>query len=209
MVDEEPSGLRERKKHQTRKALSDAALDLIFERGVENVRREDIAARVGVSTRTFNNYFAGKYEALAYRQVERMLRSVALLLARPADEPLWAAVTAAILEPFAADGDQNVAPSRAQLAELRKLLAVPEIQAAMSKEVFGFDGELAAAIARRTGTDLTKDLYPRLVVAAIGAAWLAATDLYLCADPPVPIVGLLRKAFSEIAAGLPDPSAKN
>jgi len=138
-----------------------------------------------------------------------MLRSVALLLARPADEPLWAAVTAAILEPFAADGDQNVAPSRAQLAELRKLLAVPEIQAAMSKEVFGFDGELAAAIARRTGTDLTKDLYPRLVVAAIGAAWLAATDLYLCADPPVPIVGLLRKAFSEIAAGLPDPSAKN
>jgi len=59
VVDEEPSGLRERKKHQTRKALSDAALDLIFERGVENVRREDIAARVGVSTRTFNNYFAG------------------------------------------------------------------------------------------------------------------------------------------------------
>ena len=206
MTDEE-LGLRERKKLQTRKALSDAALELIFERGHENVRREDIATRVGVSTRTFNNYFTGKYEALAYRQVERMRRSVALLAARPSGEPLWESITAAILEPFAVDGDLYATPSPEQLTEVRKLFAVPEIRAEMSAGVLGFDGELIQVVAARTGTDRTKDLYPRLVVAAIGAAWQAATDLYLCAVPPVSIVALLRQAFTEISAGLPDPSS--
>jgi len=65
MSDQLP-GLRERKKADTRRALSDAALGLAFERGLDNVTREDIANVVGVSLRTFNNYFNGKYEALAY-----------------------------------------------------------------------------------------------------------------------------------------------
>ncbi|WP_246257130.1 TetR/AcrR family transcriptional regulator [Amycolatopsis anabasis] len=207
MADEQTLGLRERKKLHTRKALSDAALELVFERGLDNVRREDIAARVGVSVRTFNNYFASKYEALAYRQVERMRRSVALLRARPVDEPLWAAITKAILEPLEADGGTDATPSRTQLAEVRKLLASPEMQAEMSKGVFGPEGELVAVIAERTGTDPERDLYPRLVATAIGAAWQAASDVYLRADPPVPIVSLLRRALSEITAGLPDPSA--
>ena len=60
------TGLRERKKADTRRALSDAALNLAFERGLDNVTREDIANVVGASLRTFNNYFNGKYEALAY-----------------------------------------------------------------------------------------------------------------------------------------------
>jgi AcrR family transcriptional regulator len=61
------SGLRERKKLDTRKALSDAALELMFERGLDNFVREDVAARAGVSLRTFSNYFASKDDALAYR----------------------------------------------------------------------------------------------------------------------------------------------
>ncbi len=69
-------GLRERKKLDTRRALSDAALSLAFERGLENVTREDIANLAGVSLRTFTNYFAGKYDALAYRQQERMRSSI-------------------------------------------------------------------------------------------------------------------------------------
>jgi len=205
-VADDELGLRERKKLQTRKALSDAALELVFERGLENVRREDIAARVGVSTRTFNNYFPSKFEALAYRQLERMERSVEVLRSRPRDEPLWTAVTTAILAPFEEDGDFETAPSRARLDRLRTLLAAPEMRGEMSKAVFGADGELVAAIAERTGTDRARDLYPRLVSAAIGAAWVAASDLYLSADPPVPIVPLLRQALAQLAAGLPDPS---
>src|ERR1700739_4226027 len=81
---DQPTGLRERKKADTRRALSDAALNLAFERGLENVTRDEIASLAGVSLRTFNNYFSGKYEALAYRQAERMRRRIPALQQRAA-----------------------------------------------------------------------------------------------------------------------------
>src|ERR1700761_7324260 len=120
-------GLRERKKADTRRALSDAALKLVFEHGVQSVTREDIANLAGVSLRTFNNYFAGKYEALAYGKAERMRRGLALLRQRPADEPLWEAVTYAVLKPLEDDWDAmkgvgDRAHSRTELVEVRKLL---------------------------------------------------------------------------------------
>lgn len=57
-------GLREHKKRESRKALRLAALELVAERGLEDVRVEDIAQRAGVSTRTFFNYFPSKEQAL-------------------------------------------------------------------------------------------------------------------------------------------------
>ena len=51
MTGEQPLSLRERKKLDTRKALSDAALELMFERGLENVVRElDPEFRRGLET---------------------------------------------------------------------------------------------------------------------------------------------------------------
>ena len=34
----------------------------------------------------------------------------------------------------------------------------------------------------------------------------AATETYVPADPPVAITALLRSAFAEVAAGLPEPA---
>src|ERR1700754_2818573 len=135
------TGLRERKKLDTRRALSDAALKLSFERGLDSVTREAIAELAGVSLRTFNNYFTGKYEALAYRQGERLRRSIAVLRERPSDEPLWTSITEAVLAPLEedfrdADGEENKIPSRQELAEVRKLLFRPEIRDAVSRDLF-------------------------------------------------------------------------
>jgi AcrR family transcriptional regulator len=196
-------GLRERKKLDTRRALSDAAMELAFERGLENITREDIAARAGVSVRTFSNYFTGKYDALAYRQVERVRRSLAALQERPADEPLWEAIIASLLEPLQIDGAENVVPSPAQLAEVRKLLLAPQARMAVSKEVFA---DWVEVIAERTGTDAVRDMYPRLVVGVIGAVAEAAMDAYVHSDPPVPITALLRRGLADIVAGLPEPA---
>ena len=203
-------GLRERKKLDTRRALSNAALQLMFERGIDNVTREAIAGLAGVSLRTFNNYFTGKYEALAYRQTERMRRSIAALRQRPAGEPLWTSITEAVMETLEedfndTDSDENRIPSRAELVEIRKLLLSAEIRNAVSKELVD---EWVAAIAERTGTDPARDMYPRLVAAVVRAVGDAATEAYATADPPVAITTLLRSAFADVAAGLPAPTPR-
>src|SRR4051795_13639980 len=88
-TDETPaSGLRERKKLTTRQALARAALRLAVERGPGNVRREDIAAAVDVSLRTFNNYFSSKEQAIVALAVDRAAGIAASLRGRPAGEPL-------------------------------------------------------------------------------------------------------------------------
>lgn len=207
---EQPPGLRERKKADTRRALSDAALNLAFERGLENVTRDEIASLAGVSLRTFNNYFSGKYEALAYRQTERMRRSVAALRRRPADEPLWTSISHVVLESLKADfddvyGEEKRVPSRQELVEVRKLLMNPQIRNAMPQQLFD---EWLEVIAQRTGTDPDRDLYPRLVVAVVRAVGDAAADAYVRADPPVAITDLIRDGFAAVTAGLPQPTTR-
>src|SRR3954451_9959608 len=82
-------GLRERKKQQTREALSWAALRLAVERGLGNVLVEEIPPEAGVPPRTFNNYSPGKAEAIVWRHPARLRRIAGLLRDRPPDEPLW------------------------------------------------------------------------------------------------------------------------
>src|SRR5689334_19161141 len=94
------TGLRERKKAETRAALGWAAIRLSVERGYDHVRVEDIAEAAGVSPRTFNNYFSSKAEAIASRHLDRSWRTAAALRERPTDEPLWTALAEAALRQF-------------------------------------------------------------------------------------------------------------
>src|SRR5215472_9233179 len=92
----EDEGLRERKKRETRAAISHAAIRLCARRGWDHVTIADIADEANVSERTFRNYFANRAEAVAATHLERVLRTVDELRARPADEPIWDAVTVAV-----------------------------------------------------------------------------------------------------------------
>ena len=60
-----PGGLRETKKRATRQQLTTAARQLTLAHGIDGVTVEMICAEVGVSVRTFFNYFTSKDEALA------------------------------------------------------------------------------------------------------------------------------------------------
>jgi len=198
-------GLRERKKLDTRWALSDAALELAFEKGLDNVTRDEIAARAGVSLRTFNNYFTGKHEAVAYRQLERMRRSLDVFRAQPAEMPLWSAIADAVLEPLVADATEDLRPTPGQQAVIRDLIVAREFRTALSKDLFA---EWVEAVAHRTGTDPARDMYPRLVAAVIRAVGETAMECYATADPSAPITEFIRRGLSEVAAGLPDPGGR-
>lgn len=58
-------GLREEKKKQTRKAISDMATKLFIERGYNNVTTAEVAERAKVSVPTLFNYFPNK-ESLVF-----------------------------------------------------------------------------------------------------------------------------------------------
>ncbi|MDR7167112.1 hypothetical protein J2W56_000830 [Nocardia kruczakiae] len=143
-----------------------------------------------------------RQEALAYRQIDRIRRGIELLRDRPAGEPLWAAITEAMLEPLRVDGLDAAPPPRDGLAEIRKLVASPEAQAALTRTT---TDAFTEAVAERTGTD-PGTLYPRLVAEAVLGALVAAIEVYPRYDPPVSITALTRQALELVAAGLPEPS---
>jgi AcrR family transcriptional regulator len=192
-------GLRERKKLAVRRALGSAALRLAAERGLENVTIEEITAEAGVSVRTFGNYFASKYEAICALGTDRARRIGAELLARPADEPLWDALVAAMLAHY--EGADR-APGGQWLAGLKLVLSSPPIRGEYLKVSLEMQRALAEAIAARTGISLDsadKSMYPEVLAGAVTAAAQVAVRRWAAAEPPVPLAPLLRRALDELA----------
>jgi AcrR family transcriptional regulator len=190
-------GLRERKKDATRTALSNAALRLAVERGLDEVRIEDIAAEAGVSPRTFNNYFSSKEEAVVGGGSERVALFRAALRARPAEEPLWTALSEAVAELFPKE------PDRAWVSKIRFVKSSPALRAERLKSDVAVEHALAGAIAERTGSDAVKDLHPRLAAAMVVATVRTAMDFWLDVTPKTPLRSVLRGALQEVAKGLP------
>ncbi|MEU4667491.1 TetR family transcriptional regulator [Amycolatopsis sp. NPDC023774] len=198
---ERPS-LRERRRQETRSAISWAAIRLVVERGLAHVTIEDIATEAGVSPRTVNNYFSSKAEAIAARHHDRAQGIADLLRARPADEPLWEAVTEAALARFEADRPESP-PDPLWTQGVQLMIAEPALQGEFQKANVAAEIALAQAIADRTGTDATRDLYPVLVATAAGGAIRAAMAHWMRAEPPVSFTSVLRTAFGAVTVELP------
>jgi AcrR family transcriptional regulator len=194
------AGLRERKKLAVRQSLGQAALRLAAERGVDNVRIEDIAAEADVSVRTFRNYFSSKYEAMCSIALDRADRIGETLRGRPADEPLWDALTAAMLQHY--EGIDQI-PDPRWLAAVRLVLSSPGVRAEFLRVNAATQSTLAAAIADRAGLDQTADMYPEILAAAVTAASYVALKRWINASPPVPLRPLLELALHQLATGTP------
>ncbi len=195
-------GLRERKKLATRQALSSAALQLAVERGLENVTIEDITAEANVALRTFRNYFASKYEAICAIGADRALRIGASLLERPASEPLWEALTNAVLQHY--EGT-DVPFDRETMAAIGLVTQAPAMRGEYLKVNFAMQNALAVAIAERTGTDLESDMFPQILAGAVTAASQVAIRRWYRADPPVPLRPLIELALRQLATACSAP----
>jgi len=201
----QPLGLRERKRRALRGELSLAALRLAKQHGLENIRTEDIVAAVGVSRRTFSNYFATKYEAIADRLLERAEQSAEALRARPHSEPLWEALTAALIAPYEA---LALSDSRESREATLLVLEHPALRAELWKGSFGAQESLTRAVAERTGLDPRRDLYPVLVAATATAVVTTVLERWLRLKRPPPLMPMMSQALEQLARGLPQPSRR-
>lgn len=140
-------GLRERKKRRTRLAIHRAALQIASEDGLDHATAEAVAARAGVSTRTFFNYYPSTRDALTGADPAAPARLAARLAGRPTEEALPAALRAVLTEQvLALSADQ-------QDWDLRRALAArsPELTAALLTVSRGVEEALVDAAGRRAG----------------------------------------------------------
>jgi AcrR family transcriptional regulator len=189
-------GLRERKKLETKQALALAAVRLAAERGLENVRVEDITDAVNVSRRTFTNYFSCKEEAIASLSTDRFTRAVEALRDRPAGEPLADSLAGV----FAAEHEAATQLDRERVAPIRILMTSPALQGEALKAMVQAEGPLAKAIAERAGADPQGDLYPHVLAAAVMAAVRAAMGHWMANDGAGSLPDLIRQAVRQVAA---------
>jgi AcrR family transcriptional regulator len=197
------TGLRERKKVATREALARTALLLAAERGLENVRVEDITDAVNVSRRTFTNYFSSKEEAIASVNAERSARIIDALRQRPATEPL----AASLAEVFAEQYEEAAALDRRDIERIELVTSSPAVRGEVLKTLVEAELPLAEVIAERTGTDLQRDLFPRVLAAAVFSAARAAVGHWRATRGTEPLPALVRQAVIQVTCTSSAPPA--
>ena len=190
-------GLRERKKAATRLALHQAAVRLALAHGVDRITVEAIADEVGVSRRTFSNYFANKEQALLYGDQERMDRMLAAVRARPAEEPAWAALSGAAADFYVDLGDLD------QQAVLRwRMIRKSPVLAAHRVTLFtALERELSAEVTARSADDDPMGVRARLTAAAFLTALRVSLDVWLDQPPGVRLADVVSRALAEAAGG--------
>ena len=198
--------LREKNKAATREAIAEAAMQLAMRRDIETVRNEDIAEAAGVSTRTFSNYFANKYEALSFRHAMRMRYAAEALRSRPAEEPLWDAIRASLSAPWIDADTALEPPTAAAVMELRLLFGNRAVQGEILKHATDQNNEFACAIAERLSLPPGQQYYARLLAAAATIVTQVAIDAFLQADPPVAQLPLVVDALKLLSEGFPPPA---
>jgi AcrR family transcriptional regulator len=166
-----PSGLRERKKQQTRQAIHVAAMRLFAERGFEATTIADIAAAADISPRTFFAYFPSKEEVVfatfesAFEDFDRTMTERA-----PGTTALEALRTWIGRAAKEYTGDTEAARLEARLRHESPAVAACDLQ-----HMRQFEQRLAEAVAEDLG-EPSDALRPRLVAAAAVAALLASSD---------------------------------
>ncbi|SEE16079.1 transcriptional regulator, TetR family [Streptomyces sp. 2131.1] len=198
MSDDPPLGLRERKKRATRDALAGAALRMAADRGFEHVTVEAVTDAVGVSVRTFFNYFPCLEDAITRPAQENAERTRRAVLNAPEHLSALEALSEAIAQELASI-EEDHERWELQMAVLKKSPALlPNFLAARGAD----ETAMVAVVAERLGRDPDTDLYPRLLAHVAVAAVRAAVEVWVATGRTRTFQSLYREAFASLAAGL-------
>jgi AcrR family transcriptional regulator len=143
------TGLRERKKQQTRDLIAETAVRLFAERGFDGVTVAEVARDANVSEVTVFNYFPTK-EDLFYGRMEFFEERLLLAVEeRPPGEPVLTAFRRSLLESSGRLAAQEAVELIAWAARI--INASPALQARERGIVARYTELLAAMIAAETG----------------------------------------------------------
>ncbi len=188
---------RERKKLQTRQAIRTAALRLFAENGYDETTVQNITDAADVAPRTFFLHFASKEDVLlgdARRGVEEF---GAALMQRPAGEPVFSAVRAAIMARFAEESD----PGEEVLLQMRLLESAPHLLGRIFEHYAEFESVIAGYVAERAGLD-SGDPYPLLLSSGAMAAVRLGFRVWYGSGGARDLTEVIGELFDLLGAGL-------
>jgi AcrR family transcriptional regulator len=196
-----PIRRRDMQKEQTRLDLALAAFELAKAEGLAKVRVPQIADAVGVSTRTFNNYFASKEAAIVWPTTLRGARLAADLAERPAGESLADALVEVVAGLYGPRGHEGLPDG--WLDGFRTLVAAePALHGEYLKALAASERALAEVIARRTGA-AEGDLEPLVLAGVVTAAERAAVLHWIRqAQASTPLAEVVRTAVAMAVRGM-------
>jgi AcrR family transcriptional regulator len=198
-----PTGLRERRKQETRQNISGTAMEMFAAKGFDEVTISQVADAAGVSKMTVTNYFPRK-EDLVFDQAELIIRSLADAAGRRAPgESLLAAIRRDYVKRIAA-GDVTLAVPTARVA---RMVQDSHRLTSRGRELQDLrEQALGDAIAAETGVDDVQQRIVAALLASVHRVLLAeGTKRSLVRQPRDEILHALAAA-AQLAFDLLEPS---
>ena len=197
------SGLRERRKQETRQLISDIATEMFVERGFDEVTIAQVADAAGVAKMTVTNYFPRK-EDLVFDRAEAIERHLAdVIAARAPGESMLAAIRRDYAEAVAR-ADVMLGLSSPGFA--RMVLSSPVLLSRAREMLDQRERALGDAIAAETGTDNPQQRLVAALLASVHRVLAAeATERSLAGQPREEICAVLADAATR-AFDLLEPS---
>lgn len=191
------SGLRERKKLETRRRIESAGLELFGRDGFDGTTVDAIAAAADIAPRTFFYYFPTKEDVVLADYSTRLERIVAELSERPESEGPWEALQACFVE-VAADYEA----ARDDLVRRFTIMAANATVYARSLQLqAGWEDALADVLNQRANQK-TENLESRLLASAGLACMRSSLRHWLLTGQDTALPTLIHTCFGQLADGL-------
>lgn len=192
--------MRERKKTATRNALSEAALALAMRDGFDALTADAVAAEVGVSTRTFHNYFSSKEEAVLSEGRDVAYDIADQLRRRPDDTPVWTTLRDGMIDAW-----DSLGLSKAEVRAREDLfLQTPSLQAYRAAQLHRMYDEMLDAVAESVDADPVVDLEPKIICGLFLAAVKSSFHHWLLSDDAVEVTALTHSVFEQLRPAVPE-----
>lgn len=167
MNQQQPQGLRARRKTETQREVQEALLSLLQNKPLADLTVAEIAAQAGISTRTFFRYFHAKEAALVpgTTEVEEILARLQLSDSSRNAQAVYQELLAQLREHFS----QAHLPHRDTYLQVQELMErEPSLRRYVGAQEMVFVEELIRVIARQARLD---DLKSALVAESALAVW--------------------------------------